>query len=188
MIIYGCELQEANRLFHQALRGKKVRILEVTIVQGRKFVCLRLRVRSSTSFEVFVRVPHSRAEYGDLLDESLECTCVSRVSGPTPHLVLIEIPFILSQLFDPDVDQSLQFSGSQVGERGVLPEFECLVRSIIDTRGFQQVRLELQTFSKLLRKAGELVGGSERAQDDKDLLPLLEVSVLDDVAQVVSDD
>ena len=50
------------------------------------------------------------------------------------------------------------------------------------------MRLELQALSKLFRKAGELVGGSKGAQNNEYLLPLLEVSILDDVAQVVGDD
>ena len=188
MIIHRGELQEANRLIHQTLRGKEVRILEVTIVQGRKLVCLRRRVRSSAGLEIFIHILHSGAEYGDFLDEGLECTCMGCVSGPAPPFVLREILLILRHLLDPDVDQSLQFTPSQVCERGVLPELECLGGGIADIRSFQQVRPELQAFTKLLGKAGELVGGSERTQNDKDLLPLLEVSILDDVAQVVSDD
>ena len=188
MIIHRGKLQEANRLLPQTLRRQEIRILEVTIVQGRKFVCLCRRVRSCVSFEIFIHVFHSDAEYGDLLNEDLKCACVSRVSGPSPSLVLDEVLFILRQLFDPDVYQSLQFTRSQVGECGVLPEFECFGRSTADIRSFQQVRLEFQTFAKLLCKARKLIGGSERAQDDKDFLPLLKISVLDNVAQVVSDD
>ena len=137
MIIHRGKLQKANRLLHQTLRYKEIRILEVAIVQGRKFVCFCCRVRSGTSLEVFIHVSHSGAEHGHLLNEGLECACMSRVSGPSPILVLNEILFTLRQLFDPDVDQSLQSTRSQVGERGVLPEFECFCRSTTDVRGFQ---------------------------------------------------
>lgn len=188
VIIYRGKLQKASRFLHQTLRGKKVRVLEVTIVQGRELVCLRRRVHSSTSFEIFIHVFYSGAEYGDLLDEGLECTGVSRIPGPVPRLVLGETFLIFCQFFDPDVDQPLQFSRSQVGEHGVLPEVERSGGSIADIRSFHQVRLELETFSELFRQARKLVRGGERAQNDKYLLPLLKVGVLDDVAQVVSDD
>lgn len=38
VIIHRSELQETDRLLHQTLRGKKIGIFEVTVVQGRKFV------------------------------------------------------------------------------------------------------------------------------------------------------
>jgi len=132
MVIHGSKFQETNRLLHQTLGGKEVRILEVTIVQGRKLVRFRHRVRSSSSSEIFIHVSHSGAEYCDLLDEVLECACMSRVSGPVPPLAISEVSLIPRQLFNPDVDQSLQFSRSQVGKRGVLPESECSGRSIAD--------------------------------------------------------
>lgn len=47
--------------------------------------------------------------------------------------------------------------------------------------------MELQTLPELFRKAGELVRSGKRAKDDKDLLPLLQVGILDDVTQIVGD-
>lgn len=95
MIIRGCKFQEADCLLHQTLGRKKVRIFEITIIQGRKLVRLCCRVRPSTSPEIFIHVFHGGAEYGDLLDEGLQCTCMSRVSGPFPSFVLSETVFIL---------------------------------------------------------------------------------------------
>lgn len=107
---------------------------------------------------------------------------MSCVSGSIPRLVFGEVLLFLSQLFDPNIDQSLQFSSCQVCERSIFPGSERLCTSVVDIRGFQQMGLEFQTFSKLFRKTSELVRSSERAKDDEDLLPLLQFSILYNVA------
>ena len=94
---------------------------------------------------------------------------------------------LFRELFDPDVDEALQAPSSEVRKRRVAAELCSLRRSIGSARGLDDVGLELEALSELLRETRKLLLAGECAENNKDLLPLLQVGVLNDVVEIVGD-
>ena len=111
------------------------------------------------------------------------------VQGPI-EMVLVrnEALLLLRELVDPNIDKAFQATGSEVRERRVAAQFCTLSLPVGATRGLDDVRMELQALSELLRQPRELLLASERAQHDEDLLPLLQIGVLHNIVEIVCDD
>lgn len=96
--------------------------------------------------------------------------------------------FLFLHLLNPDVHNLLQLARSEVAQRRVPSVLLREYLRVLRIRSFDDLALELEALSKLLREARKLVHLRKGAEDNKDLLPFSEISVLDDVVEVVGDD
>lgn len=85
------------------------------------------------------------------------------------------MPFLLRQFFDPDVDQPLKTSGSEVGQSGCLPQLQrihnVVFRTYFAISTTKNPCLELESRSKLLCQPPEFIIVRKCAEDDKDFGP-----------------
>lgn len=189
-VLCGYQLEESHGFLDQALGSEQVGVLEVAVVEPGELVRASRRVvHRRLDAEIIVHVVDRLAEDGDLLDEALQSQGVDGVQGAVEVVVFCdETSLLLCQLLDPDVHQTLETASSEVGQRGVAAEVGSLRLGVVCTGGLHDVRLELQALAQLLGKPRELLLVRERAEHNENLLPLLQISVLDDVVEVVGHD
>jgi hypothetical protein len=92
--------------------------------------------------------------------------------------------FLLRHFLDPNIYNLLQAACSQICKRCVLPQFI----GAGSLGGLGHVRMEFETLAELFRETCKLVVFRESAQNYENLLPILEVGVLNDVIEIFRHD
>jgi len=110
--------------------------------------------------------------------------CIPR----TTQLILIiqQQLLFLGELVGPDIQESLQPSCGEVRQSRRLPKLEGVIIVLRSVRA-HHTALELQSTAELLCKVGEFLLACKGAQYHKYLLPFLEISILNNVREVVGD-
>jgi hypothetical protein len=95
---------------------------------------------------------------------------------------------LFSQLINPNIEQSLKTSRRKIRQCCVLSELVRPGRSIRCVGSFREAGLEFQSLSELLGETREFIRTGESAKYNEDLLPILQISILNDIGQIVGDD
>jgi len=166
------------------LPSKKFGVLDVPVVKGSKLVLPSLLLLSG---EVRVDVPDGVLEDLNLLDERLQRLGVrfeSRFASSTGEDRLL----LLAHLFNPHPNDLLQPPGREEAEDRVLPPLLRLPLSL-SIAVLLHPPPQLTPPSQPLHQSRKLVlRCRKRAREDEHLLPILQFSILHDVAQIAPDD
>lgn len=177
----------------EALFGEKFGVLDVSLVEAREFVrsCSEIGDggRLSRGREIDVDVPNGVLEDLNLFDKVLQRASMSfeaRRSGSVPSESRLQRVLLLSHLSDPNSNDLLEFSCSEVTQNRVFPPFVGL-RSI-GTRS-SELELVFESLTELFNEGSEFfILRGERAQEDEDFDPVGEVGVLNDIGEIVHRD